>query len=216
MHRTTERQGTAAGREETCEGGRKRGRDPGHDRGREPVRSEVRPPQGTFGRAAVAAAVALSLGIPVCLAQVAGAAVSGGEPSAAASFAALWRQLAPLLAYGLQSALVLMAFVLGLLIWQRRAQRHLAWLLALMPGWVLMIGLAPLSSWQQSIAVILAPWLLWCAVHYLMRRTQRLPPSLDSADLRMIQIISVTTAIEIPNGMGCWKATRNSCIVPGC
>ncbi|WP_423595617.1 sensor histidine kinase [Roseateles sp. MS654] len=202
MHRTTERQGTAAGREETCEGGRKRGRergrDPGHDRGREPVRSEVRPPQGTFGRAAVAAAVALSLGIPVCLAQVAGAAVAGGEPSAAASFAALWRQLAPLLAYGLQSALVLMAFVLGLLIWQRRAQRHLAWLLALMPGWVLMIGLAPLSSWQQSIAVILAPWLLWCAVHYLMRRTQRRDRRLHRALLMQALLFPAALLLPVP------------------
>ena len=23
-------------------------------------------------------------------------------------------------------------------------------------------------------------------------------------------------ASQMPNGMGCWKATRNSCIVPGC
>ena len=46
----------------------------------------------------------------------------------------------------------------------------------------------------------------------VMRLTQRAPPSLDSAALSMIPIIRTTTAVEIPNGMGCWKATRNSCI----
>jgi signal transduction histidine kinase len=150
MQRTTEQQGSTAGRDETAQG-----------RG------------GRSRRAATGIAVALSLAVPVCLAQVADAATGNSAGAAPGTFAAVWARLAPLLAYGLQSALVLMAFVLGLLIWQRRAQRHIGWLLALMPGWILMVGLAPLAPWPSAIAVILAPWMLWCAVHYLMRRMRR-------------------------------------------
>src|SRR5688500_11073126 len=45
------------------------------------------------------------------------------------------------------------------------------------------------------------------------RRTQPAPPSVESAALSMIPIIAMTTTALMPNGMGCWKATRNSCIV---
>ena len=42
-------------------------------------------------------------------------------------------------------------------------------------------------------------------------RTQLAPPSAVIADRRMIPIIRITIAAEIPNGIGCWKATRKSC-----
>ena len=92
MHRITEQQG-----------------DAGH--------CDAVPAQGGSRPAAFGAAAALTLAVPVCLAQVAGAAVAGADGVATDSFATLWTRLAPQLAYGLQSALVLMAFVLGLLIW---------------------------------------------------------------------------------------------------
>ena len=121
MHRTTEQHGEAAGRNSAAAA------------------------PGAARQFAAGTAAALTLAVPVCLAQVAGAAAASGEGISTWSFATLWSKLAPQLAYGLQSALVLMAFALGLLIWQRRAQRHIAWLLALMPGWVVMVGLSPLS-----------------------------------------------------------------------
>src|SRR4029079_3542150 len=54
------------------------------------------------------------------------------------------------------------------------------------------------------------------ALVFVTRRTQRAPPSLDSAAFSMMKIISVTTAALIPKGIGCWKATRNSCIARRC
>ena len=50
---------------------------------------------------------------------------------------------------------------------------------------------------------------------FVTRRTQREPPSVESAALRMIPIIRITTAAEIPNGTGSVNATRNSC-TPRC
>jgi len=172
MHRTIEQQEGAAGRGETA------------------------PAQGGTRPAAYGAAAALTLAVPVCLAQVAGAAVAGADGAATGSFTSLWARLAPQLAYGLQSALVLMAFVLGLLIWQRRAQRHVGWLLVLMPGWVVTVGLAPLSSWRTGIAVVLAPWLLWCAVHYLMRRMRRRDRRMHRALL--VQALLFPAALLLP------------------
>lgn len=75
--------------------------------------------------------------------------------------------------FALHAGLLLMAAVLGLLIWQRRAQRHIGWLLAMMPAWVLMAGVAPRTPWPEPIAFVVAPWLLWCGIHYLMRRLRR-------------------------------------------
>lgn len=152
---------------------------------------------GASRRGATGVAAALSLAVPVCLAQVAGAAVAG-EPGTAGPFAVVWSKLAPLLAYGLQSALVLMAFVLGLLIWQRRAQRHIGWLLALMPGWIVMVGLAPLTPWPAAIAVVLAPWLLWCAVHYLMRRMRRRDRRLHRLLLAQALLFSAALLLPVP------------------
>ena len=54
------------------------------------------------------------------------------------------------------------------------------------------------------------------AFGFVTLRTHAAPPSVESAALSMITIIAVTTMVLMPNGMGCWKATRNSCIVPGC
>ena len=55
------------------------------------------------------------------------------------------------------------------------------------------------------------------AFGFVTLRTQPAPPSVESAALSMIPIISGDDERSLmPNGMGCWKATRNSCIVPGC
>ncbi|MDH0864753.1 ATP-binding protein [Mitsuaria sp. GD03876] len=155
------------------------------------------PAQGSGSRRmAAGVAAALSLAVPVCLAQVVAGATGAGNAGDSGPFAVAWGKLAPLLAYGLQSALVLMAFVLGLLIWQRRAQRHIGWLLALMPGWIVMVGLAPLTPWPAAIAVVLAPWLLWCAVHYLMRRLRRRDRRLHR--LLMAQALLFPAALLLP------------------
>ncbi len=49
------------------------------------------------------------------------------------------------------------------------------------------------------------------AFGFVILRTQREPPSAAIAALSMIPIIVITMIAEIPNGTGCWKATRNSC-----
>ncbi len=174
MHRTTEQHGEATGRNSAAAA------------------------PGAARQFAAGTAAALTLAVPVCLAQVAGAAAASGDGISTWSFATLWSKLAPQLAYGLQAALVLMAFALGLLIWQRRAQRHIAWLLALMPGWVVMVGLSPLSSWQTAIAVVLAPWLLWCAVHYLMRRTRRRDRRLHRLLLAQALLFPAALLLPVP------------------
>jgi len=189
MHRTIEQQEGAAGRGETA------------------------PAQGGTRPAAYGAAAALTLAVPVCLAQVAGAAVAGADGAATGSFTSLWARLAPQLAYGLQSALVLMAFVLGLLIWQRRAQRHVGWLLVLMPGWVVTVGLAPLSSWRTGIAVVLAPWLLWCAVHYLMRRMRRRDRRMHRALLVQALLFPAALLLPVP---AAWNTTTRKPAPNGC
>jgi signal transduction histidine kinase len=136
-------------------------------------------------------AATLALIAPTCLAQAA-ADAPPGSPNR-------WALVASQLGYGLQSALVLMAFVLGLLIWQRRAQRHIAWLLALMPGWVLMVGLARLTPWPAAIAVVLAPWLLWCGVHYLMRRLRRRDRRLHRALLAQAVLFPIALLLPVPS-----------------
>jgi hypothetical protein len=45
----------------------------------------------------------------------------------------------------------------------------------------------------------------------VIRRAQLEGPSDVIADRSRIQIIRMTTPAEIPNGIGCWKATRKSC-----
>lgn len=148
------------------------------------------PVRGASGALTVGLAALLALIAPACLAQVA----STGDPGPVSR----WSLLASQLGYGLQSALVLMAFVLGLLIWQRRAQRHISWLLALMPGWVLMVGLAPLTPWPAAVAVVLAPWLLWCGVHYLMRRLRRRDRRLHRALLAQAVLFPIALLLPFP------------------
>jgi hypothetical protein len=45
----------------------------------------------------------------------------------------------------------------------------------------------------------------------VIRRAQLEGPSDVIADRSRIQIIRMTAAAEIPNGIGCWNATRKSC-----
>ncbi|MET0210749.1 MAG: sensor histidine kinase, partial [Burkholderiaceae bacterium] len=106
--------------------------------------------------------------------------------------------LTAMLALGLQAALLTMALVLGLLVWQRRAQRHIAWLIALMPGWVLITGVAQHTRWPYALAIILAPWLLWCGIHYLMRRLRKRDKRLHRALLTQAVLFPVLLLLPAP------------------
>ena len=52
----------------------------------------------------------------------------------------------------------------------------------------------------------------YLAFGFVMRLTHFEPPSVEMADFSMIPIMVPTIRIEIPNGTGCWKGTRKSCI----
>lgn len=105
------------------------------------------------------------------------------------------------LALGLQAMLLLMAAVLGLLIWQRRPQRHVGWLLTLMPGWVLLAQGGRAAAWAQVAALVLAPWLLWCGVHYLMRRLGRRHRRLHQALLAQALLLPLALLLPVPLGL---------------
>jgi signal transduction histidine kinase len=94
------------------------------------------------------------------------------------------------LTLGLEAMLLLLPAVLGLLIWRRRPLRHVAWLLALMPGWVLLRHL------PSPLPLLLAPWLLWCAVHYLMRWLGRRHKRLHS--LLLAQALLLPLCLLLP------------------
>ncbi|SEL79793.1 Signal transduction histidine kinase [Roseateles sp. YR242] len=100
---------------------------------------------------------------------------------------------------GLNAVVLAVALVLGLLIWQRRAQRHIAWLAALMPGWVLLVGVLPHTPWPTALAIVLAPWLVWIALQYLMRRVRRRDRRLRRALLLQAVLLPWTLLLPIPH-----------------
>ena len=60
------------------------------------------------------------------------------------------------------------------------------------------------------------PFGLIIAFGFVIFLTQVEPPSATIAERNMMKIIRPTTSAEIPNGMGCEKAIRKSCISPRC
>ncbi len=124
--------------------------------------------------------------------------VSFSAPAAGAALSPGWPELNATVAFGLNAMLLVLAVALSLLIWQRRAQRHLAWLIALMPGWVMLAGVAPATPWPISVSVILAPWLLWCAGHYLLRRLRRRDRRLHRALLLQAIVLPFALLLPVP------------------
>ncbi|WAC74522.1 ATP-binding protein [Roseateles sp. SL47] len=99
---------------------------------------------------------------------------------------------------GLNAMVLSLALVLGLLIWQRRAQRHIGWLAGLMVGWVLLIGAAPHTPWPSAVALVLGPWLVWMAVQYLLRRVRRQDRRLRRVLLLQAVMLPLALLLPIP------------------
>ncbi|UXH77953.1 sensor histidine kinase [Roseateles amylovorans] len=140
-----------------------------------------------------------SIGLPsAALAQTVAMGPGSALPPTAAGalLASGWPELIGTVAFGLHAMLLLLAVALSLLIWQRRAQRHLGWLIALMPGWVLLAGVAPATGAPVAFALTLAPWLLWSAAHYLMRRLRRRDRRLHR--LLLVQAVVLPFALLLP------------------
>jgi len=157
-----------------------------------------RPTTGAFGnrlaRCAVAA-TALSTAQSVLAQQPAPAP----QPQAAASPLVMAHAHAlDWVIGGLNAMLLALALVLALLIWQRRAQRHIAWLAALMAGWVVLVGGVPHTPWPHALAVVLGPWLTWMALQYLMRRVRRRDRRLHRALLLQAVLLPLAVLLPVP------------------
>ncbi len=161
---------------------------------------------GTLATAASLSLIGMvAAGVPPVLAQTVAVSVS---PSPAQDPAGLLAPPPLALAHahpldwligGLNAMVLTLAVVLTLLIWQRRAQRHIGWLAGLMAGWVVLDGAVPHTPWPAAIAVLVGPWLVLMAVQYLMRRVRRQDRRLRRLLLLQALMLPLTLLLPLPH-----------------